>query len=340
MPTLAVLGWTEFFQEQLDALSTPDLVPMRVAIEHQDRYTVVGVDGRRDAHLTGRLLQEANGGGPRPAAGDWVATAGDGPIAHLFLRKTAFQRVSPRGKLQVISANIDRVLVMTSCNAEFNPRRIERYLSAVSQSGAQAALVLTKIDLCDSPDDYRKQLIALAHDTPVLGVATPLGEGLADLEPLLGPGITLALVGSSGVGKSTLANALMGESRFTTAAIREQDAKGRHTTTRRELVVLPGNRGVLIDTPGMRELQLSSDTDDQQTAFTDVIELAQHCQFRDCAHKTEPGCAVRGVVPASRLRNFQAIRKETLATSASKKKTQKAVHRGSTRKRAKKTKKK
>ncbi len=334
--SLAELGWTEFFEEQLGDVSEPAAVPMRVSIEHQDRYTIVGPSGVRDAHLTGKLLQEANRGGPRPAAGDWVAAIPEGPICHVFRRRTAFQRVSPRGKLQVISANIDRVLIVTSCNAEFNVRRIERYLSAVSQSGARPALVLTKIDLCDAPNYYRDQLQAVAGDTPIILVATPTGVGVDDIDPLLGPGLTLALVGSSGVGKSTLANALMHEYKFVTAAIREQDAKGRHTTTRRELVVLPDDRGILIDTPGMRELQLTADTDDQKRAFADIVELAQECQFRDCAHKSEPGCAVRGVIEESRLHNFHLIAHETRTTSATKKKTEKAVHRGSTRRRTKK----
>ena len=339
MPSLAELGWTDFFQEQLGDVSETTAVPMRVSIEHQDRYTVVGPSGIRDAHLTGNLLQEANSGGPRPAAGDWVAAVPDGPICHVFRRRTAFQRISPRGKLQVISANIDRVLIVTSCNAEFNIRRIERYLSAVSQSGARPALVLTKIDLCEDAQRYRDKLATVAGDTPIVMVATPTGEGVETLEPLLGPGITLALVGSSGVGKSTLANALMHEDKFATAAIREQDAKGRHTTTRRELVVLPEERGVLIDTPGMRELQLSGDKDEQQQAFTDILELAQECQFRNCAHMREPGCAVRGVIESSRLKNYQLIASETRTTSSVKRKTEKAVHRGSTRSRNKKTRK-
>ncbi len=339
MPSLAELGWSSFFEEQLSDVPESSYELARVSIEHQDRYTIVGPSGVRDAHLTGRLLQSANRGGPRPAAGDWIAAAEDGPICHVFRRKTAFQRVSPRGKLQVISANIDRVLVVTSCNAEFNVRRIERYLSAVSQSGAKAAVVLTKIDICDDATTYRQALEAVVGDTPIACVATPSGVGLEDLEPLLGPGRSLALVGSSGVGKSTLANALMLEERFATAAIREQDAKGRHTTTRRELVILPNARGVLIDTPGMRELQLSADTDEQQQAFTDILELAQSCQFRNCAHKREPGCAVRGAIEPSRLRNFQLITGEQRATASSKRKTEKAVHRGATRGRNKKARK-
>jgi ribosome biogenesis GTPase len=303
---------------------------MRVTIEHQDRYTLLGAEKQVDAHLRGLLLQEAQSGGPRPVVGDWVALAEQGTIHHLFERHSAFQRLSPRGRVQVIAANVDLVLIVTSCNAEFNLRRMERYLSAVWASGANAAVVLSKIDLCDDPEDYAKQLTEVVGETPVFAVATPQGIGVDALAALLSPGKTIALVGSSGVGKSTLANALLGVPLFKTAAIREEDAKGRHTTTRRELVLLSDQRGILIDTPGMRELQISSAEEGLETAFADIQALAASCQFRDCRHLQEPGCAVRGEVAANRLKNFQALRVEGVSKKE-RGKAERSAHRGSTR---------
>ena len=325
------LGWTEELQTQLDALGDDSLTPMRVAIEHQDRYTIIGEHEERDAHLRGLLLKEAASGGPRPVTGDWVALSDKGTIDHVFERRTAFRRLSPRGQIQVISANVDLVMVVTSCNAEFNLRRMERYLSAVAESGAAAAVVLTKVDLCEDARSYLDKLSGIVGDTPVFAVATPSGTGVDDLRPLLAPGKTLALVGSSGVGKSTLANALLGVPLFKTAPIREDDAKGRHTTTRRELVLLSENRGILIDTPGMRELQLSQVESGIEVAFADVHRLSADCQFRDCRHLSEPGCAVRGQIPANRLKNFQALRLASASNRRERGVTDRKLHRSSKR---------
>ncbi len=330
-PTLAALGWTDFFQEQYDALEDESLRPMRVAIEHKDRFTVVGQSQGGDAHLTGLLLQNANRDGRRPAVGDWVVQADSGLIVHLFDRKSAFIRINSRGKPQVISANIDLVIVLTSCNAEFNVRRIERYLSAIGQSGAQSAIVLTKIDLCENYEKYRDALYEICGDTPVFPVATPLATGLSELQSMLHKGRTISLVGSSGVGKSTLANALLGYTLFETAEIRESDAKGRHTTTRRELAVLTDDRGIIIDTPGMRELHLGANKEGLDNAFADIQKLAASCQFRDCHHLKEPNCAVRGAIEEERLRNFHALVADGDRAKQYTKRAGKKLQRGSTR---------
>ncbi len=329
--SLECLGWTDSLQQQFESLADATLVPMRVTIEHQDRYTLLGKTKHVDAHLRGLLLQDAQQGGPRPVVGDWVALSEQGTIYHLFERHSAFQRVSPRGKVQVISANVDLVLIVTSCNAEFNVRRMERYLSAVGDSGADSAVVLSKIDLCDDANTYAHELAGVVGTTPVFQVATPQGAGVDALAALLSAGKTIALVGSSGVGKSTLANALLGVPLFKTAAIREADAKGRHTTTRRELVLLSEQRGILIDTPGMRELQIGNADDGLETAFADVLALAADCQFRDCRHLQEPGCAVRGEIAPSRLKNFQALRSEGVSSKKERSKAERSAHRGNTR---------
>lgn len=308
---------------------------MRVTIEHKDRFSLLGQTLACDAHLTGTLLQEANKKGRRPAVGDWVALADSGLIEHLFDRRSAFVRLNSRGKTQVISANIDLVLIVSSCNAEFNLRRIERYLSAVGQSGAQPAIVLSKIDLCDDPQLYLEKLQEICGESPIYPVATPLGTGLPELQALLKPGLTLSLVGSSGVGKSTLANALLGHSLFETAPIRESDAKGRHTTTRRELAVLDDERGILIDTPGMRELHLGASKEGLENAFPDIQTLAASCQFRNCHHRREPGCAVRGEIVPERLRNFHALVDEGDRKQHYDKRASKKLQRGNTRGRKK-----
>jgi ribosome biogenesis GTPase len=316
-PGLAVLGWRPFFAGQLDAWEGPALRPMRVSIEHQDRFTVVDGNESFDARLTGLRLQDANTGGMRPAVGDWIGVNDSGAIAHVFDRQTAFRRRNQRGREQVIAANIDVVFLVSSCNLEFNARRIERYLAAIAESGAEPVVVLSKTDLCDDVERYVEETRPIAGDALIVPTSTPLVQGLDQLAGCLAKGRTVALVGSSGVGKSTLANALLGVELFETAPIRESDAKGRHTTTRRELVVLDDDRGILIDTPGMRELALYGEGDGLDVAFADIIELAAQCRFRNCEHKREPGCAVRGKVPPRRLASYQRLLAEGSRTAAS-----------------------
>jgi ribosome biogenesis GTPase len=302
---LVELGWNDRFAALLASASEPDLTPMRVAIEYKDRYQLVGESGTLFGYLRGELHDR----GPfeRPAVGDWVATRMDeagetAVIVELLERFSRFvrQAAGKRTRPQVVAANVDTVFVVTSANKDFNVRRIERYLTTVWDSGASPVLVINKADLCADPAAYTDQLGDVAVGVPVAVVSATEGLGLDQLTEHLGPGRTVALVGSSGVGKSTIVNWLIGRDVQKVKGIREDDARGRHTTTHRELLPL-GDAGILIDTPGMRELQLWVDEDAVDAAFPDVETLAEQCKFRDCEHDNEPGCAVREAVGTEAL---------------------------------------
>ena len=325
--SLASLGWSEFFDAQYQSLGMPDLVRARVAVEYQDRYQLLGEDGPLWGQLSGILLREANTSRiHRPAVGDWVGvqpSGGEGmdTIVHLFERRTRFvrQAAGRKPELQVVAANIDAVFVVTAFVQDFNARRIERYLTCVHESGARGVLVLNKIDLSPDPQPDIERARALAPGTPVLAVSATEQRGLDAFRAEIDAHGTIALVGSSGVGKSTLVNWLLGAEVQKIAPVREYDGRGRHTTTHRELIPMPGG-GILIDTPGMRELQLWSAVDGLSDAFPDVASLAGQCRFRDCRHQQEPGCAVQralrqGKLARERLDGYVALRTEIEAAA-------------------------
>ncbi|MGY1651225.1 ribosome small subunit-dependent GTPase A [Geodermatophilus sp. SYSU D01119] len=291
---LSDIGWTPDRLEQLPE----DTSPGRVARVDRGRLTVLTADGEKRVHPAAALYDPD--GVDSPAVGDWVALRGELAVA-LLPRRSAFTRtVAGRtSAAQVVAANLDLVLVVDALAGPTRARRVERYLAVAWGSGATPVVVLTKADLCD---DVPAAVAAVAEDAvgaDVLAVSAHTGEGLDAVRALLGPGVTGAMVGPSGVGKSSLANALAGHEVAPTRAVREADGRGRHTTTSRELHLLPGG-GLLVDTPGMRELGLYDD-EGVDTAYADVAGLAARCRFRDCAHRTEPGCAVAAAIDDGRL---------------------------------------
>jgi ribosome biogenesis GTPase len=316
-------GWSDPLAQAFAPHAEAGLVPGRIVVEQRDAYLVATDEGELRAKVSGRMRHEAREVG-RPAVGDWVALSLNpsertATIHALLPRRTAFVRraADSAQTLQILAANIDVVFVVTSLNADLNPRRIERYLAAAWQSGARPVVVLTKADLCEDPQARVAEIAVLAGDCPVLVVSTRQGLGLKALLAQVGVGRTCVLVGSSGVGKSTLVNALLGEDRMATHAIRATDDQGRHTTSHRELVLL-AHGGLLLDTPGIREVGLVDAEEGVSVAFDDIERLAQDCRFKDCRHATEPGCAVRaalgsGALDPGRWANFQKLGSELAA---------------------------
>jgi ribosome biogenesis GTPase len=301
--TLAELGWNEFFAQAFAPYAADGCVPGRVTLELKGYYEVTGEAGAKLGQCTGRFVNQARSPAEFPAIGDWVAItpqSGEETRVHihgLLPRRTKFSRkaAGEQEVEQVIAANIDTVFLVSSLDANFNLHRIERYLAAAWASGAQPVILLNKADVCASPLKLKHEVEAIAPAVPVFILSAMTRRGLKALAPWLQPGATVALLGSSGVGKSTLINRLVGEKVQATQEVRATDHKGLHTTTQRELLVAPGG-ALIIDTPGMRELQPWDAGAEVQAAFADVAEIAARCKFRDCTHTVEPGCAVQAAL--------------------------------------------
>lgn len=301
------LGWNNVFEQAMKPFRQEGLVPARVIAEHRGMYRVATAQGEMPAEVTGRMMHLAEDRLDYPVVGDWAAAAvldqGGLAVIHAVLPRTSvLARKSAGRKLegQAIAANVDIIFVVIGLDHNFNLNRMERYLAAAAGTGARSMVLLSKCDLVQDPDAAARSAAERAEGAEVLSVSSRTGAGMERLAALLASGMTACFIGSSGVGKSSLVNRLAGRELLKTAEVREADSRGRHTTSRRELFVLPSG-GIVIDTPGMRELGLWDAGQGIEQAFGDIEALAAACTFSDCTHRTEPGCKVRAAVEAGEL---------------------------------------
>ena len=314
-PLLANLGWQPFFQQQLSIQELERLTPARVVEQHRSLFETVTPTQTLSLPVTSSL--------PPLAVGDWVLLDPESKFIRRLDRKSCFKRKAAGSQLaeQLIAANIDTAFIVCSLNDDFNLSRIERYLAMVKAAGVNPVIVLSKADLCDDPAASCAQVLALDSMLCVEPVNCLDSDSISALLPWCRAGETLVMLGSSGSGKSTLSNALLGVDPQDTGPIRESDAKGRHTTTRRSLFEIPCG-AMILDTPGMRELQLTDCEQGVELAFADIGALASECRFNDCRHETEPGCAVQqaienGNLDERRLNNYRKLLREQAHNSAS-----------------------
>lgn len=325
--TLEDYGWSDFFARAFAPLAAEGFEPGRVLLQHNKIYVVRTEAEELEAEPTGRLRFHARESADMPAVGDWVALRrrAEDPtrakIHEILPRKSKFARKAAGRETeeQVVAANVDTAFLVSGLDHDYNPRRVERYLIMAWESGAAPVVVLNKADVVEDAEERREEIERVAPGVPVLLLSAKRGEGVEQLEPYMGRGRTVALLGSSGVGKSTIVNRLLGSDVQRIQEVRLHDARGKHTTTHRELFVLPGG-GLVLDTPGMRELQLLVSERGLRETFEDIEEIAADCRFTDCRHENEPGCAVReslegGTLDAERYENYRKMQAEMRHTA-------------------------
>ena len=327
---LEEFGWDAFFDDEFRKAGIPDTVPARVISQHKDLCMVQCEHGELAATISGRLRYRADTGLAYPVVGDWVAISPQlnerkAVIRAVLPRKSSFSRQASGGRQrlsggpaqeQVVAANIDTVFLVSGLDGgrSLNLRRVERYLTLAWNSGASPVIVLNKADLCPDIESVIKDAEGIASGVPVHAASATEKLGLDELRKYITGGSTAALLGQSGVGKSAIINALLGEERLQVGAVRESDRQGRHTTTGRELILLPDG-GAVIDTPGMREIQVRGDEEGLKDTFDDIEQLAGQCRFSDCRHDNEPGCAVRaaiegGTLDPARFQSYRRLQRE------------------------------
>ena len=327
---LTELGWDEEWAKAFAPYAGDGLIPARVAIEFNYLYRLYAESGELQAQHAGRLRHEALSRDQLSAVGDWVAarpTAGEATatIEAILPRRSKFSR-KVAGELteeQIVAANIDTVFLVMGLDGDYNPRRLERYLLLAYESGAKPVVILNKADVAGQLAEDMEEIRRTAVGIPVHAISAKTGEGVEIIESYLGPGKTGALLGSSGVGKSTLVNAIVGEEMLKTREVRAHDSRGRHTTRHRHLILLPDRRGLLVDTPGMRELQLWTHSEGARETFEDIDQLGAGCHFTDCRHREEPRCAVKqaveeGTLAPERLEGYLKLQDELQSLEARK----------------------
>ncbi|GFZ29783.1 putative ribosome biogenesis GTPase RsgA [Clostridium zeae] len=314
-------GYNEFYERQIDEtqMDCSELVPARILEVHREYYKLMTSEGENSAKLKGSIFYNDSASSVYPAIGDFVLVKknpmGDDIIYKVLDRKSKFARIdSFNEKEQIVATNFDYVFIVTSLNYDFSIKRIERYLTCAWESGANPVIILTKADLCDAYESYIAELETVAIGVPIIAVSSYTGQGFDEIKDFVKPGKTIVLLGSSGVGKSSLVNAIAEEEIMRVNGIREDDSKGKHTTTHRQLIMLK-NGTMIIDTPGMRELGMWVVDDGLNATFSDVEQLELNCKFSDCKHQTEPGCAVKaalesGELSTERWKNFVKLKKE------------------------------